>query len=280
MESISGEYSTAPACSEQQDELYTILNQNVQYEKVAMEFFAMLKALQIDQFEKKLGAGATGSVFQVIGKGEFHQIPLALKVFKYSKEHVFSNSDPRGEAIGLALPSNAHLGNALGVFTYDGKEMHFSKTYNPVAMNNQIVMGVLSNVIPGKTLSSLFEGNQTFSKKEIQQMGRQLVRAIRNLHDSGYAHKDIHAENVLVDKNKEGFTAHLIDFGLACPLSEKRSRTDWRKFGYLLAEMGGKKLFGDLLFFDLLYSEKKGILNGKKPYSEKEIENHPFFKPY
>ncbi|MCB1109762.1 MAG: protein kinase family protein [Chlamydiia bacterium] len=274
MEPISDETISLSSYSEEEDKLYDVLNQNIKLEGLAAEFFSKLRGLGIARFEKRLGAGAAGTVVQLKGEED----ALALKVFEYSKDHVFLAADPKGEAIALSLPSHAHLGNALGLFTYDGKHVNFTKTYNPAALNGQIIVGVLSRSLPGQTLSTLFAHRKTFSKQEIKQVSKQVVMAIRNLHAAGYTHKDIHAENILVHQTVGGINAHLIDFGIACPISSKRERVDWRKFGYLLAEMGGKQLLADPQFFDLLYSENRGVLNGKKPYSGKEIESHLFFK--
>ena len=61
---------------------------------------------------------------------------------------------------------------------------------------------------------------------------------------------------------------------------KNKHKKDWRKFGYILAEIGGKELLFSPEFFDLVYSDHHGLLNGNKPYTGKQILTHPFFKSF
>jgi len=42
--------------------------------------------------------------------------------------------------------------------------------------------------------------------------------------------------------------------------------------------MAEEELLFDPHFYDLIYSEKHGLLNGYLPYSDVQVINHPFFR--
>ncbi|EQC42378.1 CAMK/CAMKL protein kinase [Saprolegnia diclina VS20] len=58
-----------------------------------------------------------------------------------------------------------------------------------------------------------------FGLRDAQAYFRQIVRGVSFLHASGYAHRDLSLENVLVDAKKQ---CRVMDFGLAVPIAPTR----------------------------------------------------------
>ncbi|MCB1106981.1 MAG: protein kinase [Chlamydiia bacterium] len=279
-ESVGFEFSILGLeLSDREEELEGLIAGKLKVNNVAELFFSKLQELGLTGFQKRLGAGAVGVVVQLEGVERFENIPLALKFFEFSESHRFSASDPRGDLIALSFSNAHHLGQTKGVFTFDGEKVHLFETYDPQKQDGHIVIATLSKAVCGTTLYGLAK-SVSMTPGQVKTIGRQIAEAILSIHKEGYAHKDIHAENILVESRSGGVSIEMIDFGLAGKLNDKRIGTDWRKFGYILGELGGDKLMADPWFFDLLYSEGRGLLNGKAPYAEREVLDHPFFKGY
>ncbi|AFS77898.1 putative serine/threonine protein kinase [Gottschalkia acidurici 9a] len=104
----------------------------------------------------------------------------------------------------------------------------------------------------------LFKQKYSFSKKEIYNIGKQLIQIINYLHKNNIVHRDIRIPNIIVNEG----TVSLIDFGLARFIDNKIYTRDI-DFSYL----------GDLLLY-LLYSSIEVKEDKKIPwYDELPISN-------
>ncbi len=104
----------------------------------------------------------------------------------------------------------------------------------------------------------LFKHKYQFSGEEYFNIGIQLIRIIKYLHENGIVHRDIRIPNILINNGE----VYLIDFGLARFADNSRYLYDL-DFSYL----------GDFLLY-LLYSsfqEQKKILSYKKIPWYKEL---------
>lgn len=100
----------------------------------------------------------------------------------------------------------------------------------------------------------LFKYNHKFTSEEFFNIGIQLIKIIKYIHENGVVHRDIRIPNVLIDKGE----VYLIDFGLARWADNNKYPYDL-DFSYL----------GDFLLY-LLYSsfESKGKYKNLPWYKE------------
>ena len=245
----------------------------VKNDMVAHALFHKLQQLQLNSVEKKLGQGAVGSVFQLRGTPLYGSHKLALKVMQFSPENIIAKS---GEALALNLPDNKLLASALSVLTYDGQSVHCLEKIDQDLHGSHVLIGVVSKAINGSTLKSKLNQGQ-FSREAVCGYGKKLAEAIHTLHSNGLVHKDLHTENILLENSIDPYALNLIDFGQARQSTPKTLKSDWKHFADLLLEVSHDHLLLDPHFYDLLFSEKHGLLQGVKPYREEEVINHPFF---
>jgi len=275
VEPVTSEPTPLLEMHDQEKELETHVYSAIKSDEIATKFFHLLQELHLTQYEKTLGKGAVGTVVQLKGIDKYSTLPLALKLQAFSQENAIHPTEIRGDVVALNLPPNKQLSTFYGVFAYDGNNVNFIEKLNPTLHEGQVIISTLSRAINGETLYSKIQKG-TLPLHQIQTYCHQIAEGIHALHQAGYAHRDIHAENILIENN----SIAIIDFGLSEKKNEKNTQKDWRKFGYILAEMGGDALLFDPKFFDLVYSNTHGLLNGNKPYTGKQILNHPFFKSF
>ena len=105
----------------------------------------------------------------------------------------------------------------------------------------------------------LFKQKHSFLKKEIYNIGKQLIQIISYLHKNNIVHRDIRIPNIIINED----TVSLVDFGLARFIDDKVYTRDI-DFSYL----------GDLLLY-LLYSSIEVKEDKKIPwYDELMISNN------
>lgn len=106
---------------------------------------------------------------------------------------------------------------------------------------------------PGVTVEAMiFKQRHCFMRKEIHEIGRQLIEIISYLHSHEVVHRDIRIPNVIINNG----IISLVDFGLARWSDEKRYLKDI-DFSYL----------GDFLLY-LIYSSYKKEGRRNKPWYE------------
>ena len=68
----------------------------------------------------------------------------------------------------------------------------------------------------GPSVEDLFNlCNRRFSLKTVIMLGRQMIKRLQMLHNSGYIHRDISPDNMLMGAGDQSHVVYLIDFGLS-----------------------------------------------------------------
>ena len=268
--------AVAESCEALDDYYEPVLKEKVhsvvKNSKVADQLFQKLVEIGLYDFEKALGSGASGTVYQVNA--------VALKVLRFSELNKISSDGHQGEFLALDLPDHRHLCKTYGILTYDGGRVHYVEKFDAKVHSGQIILGTVSEAIEGNTLYERMKKG-AMTAQEVKGYGKHMAEAIEAIHRAGYAHKDIHPENVLIENPGPGrlpYSIKVIDFNGGNDATADRVRKDWRNLAFLLAEMAEEELLFDPHFYDLIYSEKHGLLNGHQPYSDVQVINHPFFR--
>ncbi|MGE0831484.1 MAG: protein kinase [Simkaniaceae bacterium] len=283
--------ATFPSIKIDDDSFYEEIQKAVYDPHLAKLIFAKLQEQGLDTYEKYLGRGAFGKVFQLEGTRTFEGKKLALKLLPYysdndyysywSTSNKITEEGIRGDALALTLPKGCHLNRAYAVLTFDGKEVHYLEELDPQLHKGHVVIGTLSRAIQGGTLGERVT-KMPLSSEAVRGYGKQLAEALLGLHQAGYLHGDLHGGNILVKGEKEGkspYRIKLTDFGLTHPFtSSDDMRWEWKHFGIILGQMALKtdlEYNSDLN--DLLLNPEKGLLAAEFCYTEEAILQHPFF---
>ena len=75
-----------------------------------------------------------------------------------------------------------------------------------------------SDFCKGGELFSFVVGKQRIGEDEARKIIRQIMVAVKYLHDRGIAHRDISLENVLLTEEPDDRNVRLMDFGVACAI--------------------------------------------------------------
>lgn len=256
--------------SSEEAQLAAYIQKTVGDSTIATKLFLALKEQGLYRYEKFLGNGAFGSVVQLNSPAK----KIALKLVRFNPENIISKPHLIGEPLSLSFPRYKHLGRSYAIITFDGQNIHILKSYNPKLHSKHIFLGNISRAVEGGNLHDLLKKRKC-TTQELKTYGKQIAEAIVALHSINLVHKDIHVENILIKKNNK---IRLIDFEKTRPQSPKDLKSDWKKFAYLLMEMASPQELKNPHFFDLIFSQKHGLLQGKSPYTDEQILNHPFFK--
>ncbi len=152
---------------------------------------------------EKLGAGAAGAVY--LARHSLLDQPYAVKVL-----HEHYATDPRFTARFLReakLAARLNHPNIVGVVTAD----HHEHSY-------YLVM----EYIEGPTLEDLVVQEGPLNPRRAVDYVRQILDALVYAHGKGVFHRDIKAENVLIDPRDR---ARLVDFGLVMEVEQENRLT-------------------------------------------------------
>jgi len=270
---------------------YTAVREAVCDSNIAQLIVAKLKEKGLDTYEKYLGHGAFGNVFQLEGTGAFEGKKLALKLLPYHSDDQYysywgnankiTEHGAQGDAIALQLPKGHHLSRAYAILTFDGNEVHYLEEIDPQLHKGHVVVGILSRAIQGGTLGECIM--LPMDDEAVRGYGKQLAEALHSLHQEGFTHGDLHTGNILVKAHKMGkspYRIKLTDFGLAEKISTSTDdlSDDWNRFGWILGHMAlDTKLEYDPDLHDLLLDPDKGLIVAEHCFSDEAILNHPFF---
>lgn len=186
------------------------------------------------KYETKIGEGHFASVY--LGTDTFTSRQVAVKVVDKKRVHkqVFKQELRVMEQIKSALGQTGLLDSALAVHS----DVVESKTE----------LKFIFDLYSGGDLCDDLIDNGAMSEGEIRDMLKRLLPSLRAMHDNGFVHRDIKAENVLLnkepDRSKRYKSVTLADFGYARKLNETDQFSNPAgTFGFVAPEVLSTKFY-------------------------------------
>ncbi|XP_059182373.1 serine/threonine-protein kinase pim-2-like [Centropristis striata] len=169
-----------------------------------------------EQFEAKylqllkLGEGGQGTVYA--GERKTDNLPVAIKHIPRADEKtrpVVSYKWPLEVLLMLRVAGGAgSLGKHAAVSLLDWYDL------------GPEVLLVMERPVPCEDLLTYLNNNLFLREDQAKNIMKQLVEAANKMHSLGVFHRDIKAENVLVDLSSDVPRVRIIDFGSACLVTE------------------------------------------------------------
>lgn len=145
------------------------------------------------QILSKVGQGGFGAVYRALDTTLEREVALKLLLPRGQSTEAATNALIR-EARLMAKVRHSNVVPVYGVDTHDGR------------------VGLWSDFVRGRTLSTLLEVQGPYGAKEAANIGIDLARAVGAVHAAGLIHRDIKTGNVM---REEGGRILLMDFGLS-----------------------------------------------------------------
>lgn len=152
---------------------------------------------------KRIGAGGTAVVWSAAGPDPEDRRRLALKLPRYGEQDA-----DRGEIFMFEGGLLVRLSHPNIVRFRDAGYSQRGLPY------------VATELIAGRPITEWCRANRVAREKRLT-LFLQLLAAVRHAHEAGVVHHDLKPDNVLVDRFAR---AHLIDFGIARPVSGPEAR--------------------------------------------------------
>lgn len=171
------------------------------------QYFEKLRIL------KTLGEGKFGTCYLVTDEKDLFAFKL-LKKNKYKK----NNQKAKNEE------------NILKTLSHESIPRFIRK------IDDESLIGFVLEYKQGITLETMiFSQGYVFARKEIYNIGKQLIDILKYLHGEGVVHRDIRLPNVLFNDNR----IYLVDFGLSRWMESKnfKPERDFSCFGNLLLHL-------------------------------------------
>lgn len=166
-------------------------------QSVSLSSFLKLNPIQDDYIIHQgivLGRGASGSVLKCVDRTT--RVECALKIL-----HIREESK---REITLLMQCNDHPNIVKAIAVYENILSQGQKYY-------LLVMELLS----GGELFDRLAVKVSFTEKEASAIMREIVAAVKYLHDHRIAHRDLKPENLLYSNKSDGAILKLADFGFA-----------------------------------------------------------------
>jgi len=154
----------------------------------------------LDYYDKgeQLGSGATSTVYQVSSKSDKTK-QFAMKQMKKDIDKKIVNSE-----IGILLNlKHSNIIRLIKIFE-DSDKLYL----------------ILELVTGGELFDRIVE-KSFYCEKEAQTVLKQLLEALKYLHEKGITHRDLKPENLLYATEKEDSDLKLADFGLSKMMTDK-----------------------------------------------------------
>ena len=175
----------------------------------------MCKKLQYTQDEPMIISNKYKLIKQ-IGRGNFGKIYLGENLI--TGEEVAIKEEPLINGTNL-LKNETKIYNYLNTFSKKSKEdgIPCVKWFgiDSEKTNYYMVMDLL-----GSSLQSLMDARGSFSLGTTLQIGIQLVKRLKFLHEHGLIHRDVKPDNFLIGSGKNSKTIYMIDFGFCKKYNE------------------------------------------------------------
>ncbi len=162
---------------------------------------------------KLLGEGGMGMVYQAEHPPTGRLV--AVKVIKPGMDTRTVIQRFQFERRTLALLSHPNIAAVLDMGAMEGGRPYF-----------------VMELVQGSPITEFCHANRCSVRERVALLA-QVARGIAHAHAQGVLHRDLKASNVLVVKSNAGFTAKIIDFGIARLLSAN-STACWTAEGHLL----------------------------------------------
>ena len=184
-----------------------------------------------------------------------------------------------GDGLALNFSHRKPLIYAYGLLLYNGEDVEYTESVDFERHQGMAVIGVVSPAASGGSLFGRVNHLDLHSE-DIKSYGKRLAQAIHELHEQGYAHRDIHMGNILLDTDSDGKYRPLLgDFGLCRRISIESTLTDWKDYSFvmrrLLEKSTGEK--GPEMQEFLSSLEDKISTGSLLPSDEKELLSHHCF---
>jgi serine/threonine-protein kinase len=169
------------------------------------------------QVVREIGRGAMGVVF-LARDIALHRL-VAIKVLRYE----FTSSEEHRERFRREARMTARLSHSNIVPVHTFGEMRDNKGNAPLVY-------IVMKYVHGESLAERMRREPTLPAAEAQRILRDLALALDSAHRDGVVHRDLKAENILLERGSN--RALLTDFGVALQRSLDPSRADSsRAFG-------------------------------------------------
>jgi serine/threonine-protein kinase len=169
------------------------------------------------QVVREIGRGGMGIVF-LARDIALHRL-VAIKVLRYE----FTSSEEHRERFRREARMTARLSHSNIVPVHTFGEIHDDATNAPLVY-------IVMKYVHGESLAERMRRERTLPASEVQRILRDLALALDSAHRDGVVHRDLKAENILLERGSN--RALLTDFGVALQRSLDPVRTDAsRAFG-------------------------------------------------
>lgn len=186
-----------------------------------------------------------------------------------------------GDGIAIHFPKDSSVIFAYGVLLFDGEKVQYVEEVDPNVHKGNAVVGVVFPAIQSGTLWNRAT-QLSIEADEVKGYAKSLAQAIHELHGLGYAHRDLHMNNILVvEEENNPYSIKIIDFGLAQKISldvpSPALAIDWQYFKSILqmlyetSEEEENPILEDLLYGSVLGEDLVFYAQ------EEALINHPYF---
>ncbi|XP_037609799.1 serine/threonine-protein kinase pim-2-like [Sebastes umbrosus] len=162
------------------------------------------------QQQEKLGEGGCGSVFAGYRKAD--HLPVAIKYIP-SDNQCIKHVDEHGNTLSVEVAILLKLAAKTSGSAASSAPVSLLDWYD---LEQELIL-VLERPVPCMDMATyIWLKGGSLQEEEAKIILKQLVDALIDLEDKSIFHRDIKAENILIETGSEVPRVRLIDFGLSC----------------------------------------------------------------